>query len=81
MLQPKSRPGHIIFFRFLDHTQLDKHIRYESSETVINPSQRPLLTQHKRRMSMNAARFKHTIPVIEQPDLCHRLHGHCDQLA
>ena len=69
------------FLRFFDHPQLDKHIRYDSSEAVISPLWRPLLTQHKRRMSMKAARFKPMIPAIEQPDLCLRPCGHWYQLA
>jgi len=39
---------------FLDHKQLDKHTQYDSSETVVNQSRRPLVTQHNRRMSMNS---------------------------
>jgi len=35
------------FLRFLDHTQLDKHIWYDSSETVISLSQTMLRTQHE----------------------------------
>jgi len=34
--------------RFLDHTQLDVHIRYNSSGQAISSSQRPLPTQHTR---------------------------------
>jgi len=55
------------FLRYLHHTQLDKYIWYDSSETVTNLSQRPLLTQQKRQKSMNAARFKPIIPAIKQP--------------
>jgi hypothetical protein len=66
-----------IFLRFLDHTQLHKHIWYESSERVISASRRPLLTQHKIWTSTNVVRLK----PIEQTDLCLRLCGHCYQLA
>ena len=59
------RPQH--FLRYLDQTQLDKYIWYDSSEPVTNLSWRLLLTQHKRQTSMNAARFKPIIPAIKQP--------------
>jgi len=57
--QIMPRPQH--FLRYLDHTQLDKYIWYDSSETVTNPSWRPLLTRH------NAMRFKPVIPAIKLP--------------
>jgi len=66
MLQPKSCPGHNIF-RFLDHTQLDKHIQFDSTETVISPSQLLRITQHKRQTSMLDVEFKPVIAAIEQP--------------
>jgi hypothetical protein len=44
-LQPRSSQGRLVL-RFLDHAQLDIHTRYDSSERVISPSQRPLRTQH-----------------------------------
>jgi len=43
--QPARSPA-ASFFRFLDHTELDIHTWYDSSEIVISPSQRLLLTQH-----------------------------------
>ena len=60
-----SRPQH--FLRYLDHTQLDKYILYDSFETGTNPSRRPPLTKHKRQKSMNVVRFKPIIPAIKQP--------------
>ena len=63
--QIMPKPQH--FLRYLHHTQLDKYIWYDSSETVTNLSRRPLLTQQKRQKSMNAARFKPIIPAFKQP--------------
>jgi len=62
--QIKPRPQH--FFRFHDHKQLDKHIRYDSSEKMIKPSRRPPFTQHKRWKSMNAVGFNPMNTAFEQ---------------
>jgi hypothetical protein len=41
-----NRPKAFSLLRFLDHTQLNTHTRYNSSKRVISTSQRPLPVQH-----------------------------------
>ena len=53
----------------LDHTHTHTHSRLDSSERVINSSQRPLPAQHnkqKRRTSVPSAEFELVFPPVKQ---------------